>query len=75
MCVLDEAVLRGDEGTGEAGHPSGCRCDDMVGSDVPGTGSSHIGSSLDRSSRSVYDLERILDDQEPPLDLIGPDAI
>lgn len=71
--MLDVAILRGDEGTGDAGHSSGCRCDDVV--DVPGVGSSRIGSSLDKSSRSVNDLERILDDREPRLDLNGSDTI
>ena len=68
-------VLRGDEGAGEARHATGCSYDDVVGSDVTGVGSSRIGSSLDRSSRSVNDLERILDDQEPRLDLNGSDTI
>ena len=75
MCVLEVTVLRGEEGTGEPGHSSGCRCDDVVGSDVPGVDSSRIGSSLDRGSRSVNDLERILDDQESRLDLNGSDSI
>jgi len=73
--MLDVTLLRGDEGVGEAVPSSDCSCDDVVGSDVPGTSSSPIGSSLDRGSRSVYDLERILDDQEPGLDLNGSDNL
>ena len=68
-------VLRSDEGTGEAGHSGVRGRPDVVRCDVLGVGSSRIGSSLDRSSRSVKDLERILDDKEPRLDLKGSDTI
>jgi len=68
-------VLRGDEGTGEAGHSGVYGYPDVVGCDVLGVGSSRIGSSLDRISRSVNDLERTLDDKEPRLDLNGSDTI
>ena len=68
--------LRGDGETGEETGLSDWRRDgDAVGSDAPGVGSSRIGSSLDRGSRPVCDLERILDARELGLDLNGSERI
>ena len=76
MCVLDRMALRGDEGTGDGGsHSGGCKYDGMAKSVVLGSGPSRIGSSLDRSSCSVDDLEPALEDQELRLDMNGSDTM
>ena len=73
--MLGATLLRDDEGAGEEdGHSGGCKCDGVGDSVVPGSGPSHIVSSLDESSRSVYDLERTHDDRELRLDLNGSDT-
>ena len=56
--MLEEMVLRGDEGTGEeARFVVGCGYNDTIDSAAPGEGPSYIRSSPGESSRSVYDLE------------------
>lgn len=74
--MLDRMVLRGDEGADDGGsHSGGCKYDGMAKSVVLGSGPSRIGSSLDRSSCSVDDLEPTLEDQELRLDMNGSDTM